>query len=167
MNVICEGGAEFESTINRITAVDFRPFSPPPPSPSPPPFIPNLTKPPGHEPLPSIEGCGLNHRQPSATCEDAAGAAPPLCQGMWAAYRRSTEERGTEKHEGGPSKWEARVVRHENGPRHLSWPVFSHLSFDPTNELKRTPRMMTTGIPATATRTSGRTTTRMPATTTT
>jgi len=39
----------------------------------------------GHEPLPSVEGCGLHpHRFGSLTSEDAIPAAPPLSKGMWA-----------------------------------------------------------------------------------
>ena len=34
-----------------------------------------------------------------------------------------------EKYEGGPRKWEARAVRHENGQRLLLLPVFSHFFF--------------------------------------
>jgi hypothetical protein len=36
---------------------------------------------------------------------------------MWAAYLRSMEELGRDDDKGGPMKWEAQVVRHENGPR--------------------------------------------------
>jgi hypothetical protein len=79
-------------------------------------------------------GSNLNHRRRTdLTSEDATVAAPPLFEGMWAAYTRSTEEWGTQKHEGGPMKWEARVVRHENGPRQMSWPVCSlFLAFLPS-----------------------------------
>jgi hypothetical protein len=58
-------GAEFQNDINRITVdIALIPPPPPPPSPplSPPQFARNHLKSPGHEPLPSIEGCGLNHQ---------------------------------------------------------------------------------------------------------
>jgi hypothetical protein len=57
-----------------------------------------------HPPLPSSEGCGrliVNQR------------------GTW----------GVEKREGGPRRWEAQAVRHENGQRQMSLPVFSHSLF--------------------------------------
>jgi hypothetical protein len=86
--------------------VDFRSISlilPPPPPPSPPQFARNHTQQPGNKPLPSIEGRGLDKSSHcSLTSEDAVAAAPPLFQGMWAAYHRSMEEWGMEKHEGGP-----------------------------------------------------------------
>ena len=62
----------------------------------------NLAWRPGNEPLPSIEGCGLRqHRPSSLTSEDAAAAAPPLSQGMWATWTRSMVEPGREEDEGG------------------------------------------------------------------
>ena len=55
------------------------------------------------EPLPSIEGCGLDfHRLGSLTSEDAAPATPPLSKGMWAAWFRSMDDPGREEVEGGP-----------------------------------------------------------------
>jgi len=73
--------------------VDIRSHLPPlsPPSPSPPPFAFKPTKPPGHEPLLSVEGCGLNRQHFSLRSEDAA-AAPPLSKGMWAAYPPHQDE---------------------------------------------------------------------------
>ena len=38
-----------------------------------------------------------------------AAAAPPLSQGMWVAYIRSTEEPGREKDEEEAKEWEAQV----------------------------------------------------------
>jgi len=72
------------------------------PSPSPPPAsAANVACRPGHEPLPSLEGCGLNqHRSSSLTSEDAAAAAPPLSKGMWAVWTRSSEDPGLETDEG-------------------------------------------------------------------
>ena len=56
-------------------------------------------------------------------------SAPPLFRGMWVAPSRSTEELGMEKYEGGPRKWEAHTVHHENGQQLLMLPVFSHSFF--------------------------------------
>ena len=40
---------------------------------------------PGDEPLPSIEGCGLDqNRLGLLRSEDVGAAAPPLSKGMWA-----------------------------------------------------------------------------------
>jgi len=69
-----------------------------------------------HPPLPSSEGCGqliVNQR------------------GSW----------GVEKREGGPRKWEAQAVRHENRQRHLSLPVFSHSFFLRPPLMPVTPRL--------------------------
>jgi len=40
------------------------------------------------------------------------------------AQDRSMEDLGREKREGGPSKWQAQVVRYENDPRLWLWLVF-------------------------------------------
>jgi len=54
----------------------------------------NHTRAPTHEPLPSIEGCGLlQYRIGSLRSEVAASAAPPLSKGMW-AWRRGKWEAG-------------------------------------------------------------------------
>jgi len=54
------------------------------------------------EPLPSVEGCGLNYqRHCSLTSKDAAAPAPPLSKGMWVVQSRSTEDLEREDHEGG------------------------------------------------------------------
>jgi hypothetical protein len=50
---------------------------------------------------------------------------------------RCMEELGREEKKGGPMEWEAHPVCHENGPRPLSWPVFSTIFFfDPATDLK-------------------------------
>ena len=55
-----------------------------------------------NEPLPSVEGCGLNYqRHCSLTSKDAAAPAPPLSKGMWAVQSRSTKDLEREDHEGG------------------------------------------------------------------
>jgi hypothetical protein len=51
---------------------------------------------------------------------------------MWAAHRRSMEDLGNKERQGG-KPWEAQVVRHGNGPRHMSWSIFSH--FPASNKL--------------------------------
>ena len=67
-----------------------------------------------HKPLPSIEGCGLNHHHVSSLRSEVAAAdAPPLSKGILAAQHHSTEELGMDKHEWGPMEWEAPVVSYE------------------------------------------------------
>jgi hypothetical protein len=99
-NIIFKGKRSFNSP-SIPSRVDFHSFSlilPPPPPPSPPQFTHNHTQQLGSESLPSIEGCGPDQSPHcSLTSEDAVAAAPPLFQGMWAAYHRSTEEWGMEK----------------------------------------------------------------------
>ena len=47
------------------------------------------------------------------------------------------EELGRQEQKGGPMKWEAHLVCHENGPQPLSWPVFFPLFlFHPATDLK-------------------------------
>ena len=70
---------------------------------------------PRHEPLPSIEGCGLDfHRHCSLTSEDAAHGLASLDGGSGEGGSRG----GTHK-VGGPGG----VTKHE--PRRLSWFVFA------------------------------------------
>jgi hypothetical protein len=57
-------------------------------------------KPPGHEPLLSVEGCGLNQQHFSLRSGDAAAAALPLSKGMWAAYPPQQDET-TPRHDEG------------------------------------------------------------------
>jgi len=45
--------------------------------------LPNNAQKPGDEPLPSLEGCGLNHQHPGCTEQKAATPAPPLSKQMW------------------------------------------------------------------------------------
>jgi hypothetical protein len=83
------------------------PIPPPPLSRSPPQFALNHTQPAGNEPLPSLEGCGLNFKPlNSLRNADSGESAPPLSTGMWAAYGRSMEDWGVElgmrKYEGEP-----------------------------------------------------------------
>ena len=98
-SVICKGKQSFNppSTPSWLTFVHL-PLFLPPPLPSLPQFAHNHTQQPDHEPLPSIEGCGLDYQHLcSLTSEDAAPAAPPLSQGMWAVQTRSLEEPGKDK----------------------------------------------------------------------
>jgi hypothetical protein len=67
--------------------------------------------------------------------------APPHSRdvGMFNLARRDAiEGLGREEQKGGPRKWEALAVRHENGPRRLSGPAFlpSISSRPPANDLK-------------------------------
>ena len=56
-----------------------------------------------HEPLPSVEGCGLDfHRHCSLRSEDATPGAPPLYKGMWAIRSCSTGDPGRQEDEGDP-----------------------------------------------------------------
>ena len=103
-SVICEGKQSFNppSTPSQLTFVHPPLFLPPPPPPSPPQFARNHTQQPDHEPLPSIEGCGLDdQRLCSLTSKDAAPGAPPLSQGMWVVQTHSTEDPRREEDQGG------------------------------------------------------------------
>jgi hypothetical protein len=57
---------------------------------------------------------------------------------MWAASCHSKQEWGSEKHEGGPRKWEVQRVRHENEVRRKLYFVFTipSLPHPPTNDIK-------------------------------
>jgi hypothetical protein len=84
------------------------------------------------------------------TMEHKPHGAPPLCWGMWA---REKEEfgKGMEQPEGGPRKWEAQPVRHENGPRRGSFSPFPH----PSPSLTSQPRSRWPQQPGTAERQPG------------
>jgi len=76
-----------------------------PPSPSPSSTTPVQL---ADEPLPSIEGCGLDfHQLGFLTSEDTAPAAPPLSKGMWARRRGKggAERRWGERGKEGKMRW--------------------------------------------------------------
>ena len=87
--------------------------------------LPNHAQKPGDEPLPSHEGCGLNHQHPGCAEQKAATPAPfqtdvgrlILDRGNWRNRRRN----GEWKNEGGPRNWEAHLVRHETNHDLPSW----------------------------------------------
>ena len=124
-------------------------------SPSPPPAsAASITCRPGHEPLPSLEGCGLNQlRSSSLTSEETHTPAPPLSKGMWA---------GISSLDGGMMEGQTQGGTHEvGGPCSASFfppPLFDRANVALTIEMMtmRTPTMTTT-------RTPGRATTRTPA----
>jgi len=101
LNTIFEGEWSFNHTSTAST-VYVHSFSPPPHSPSPLHFALNRTQIHGHEPLPSVEGCGLIQQYlNSLRSEDASATALPLSRGMWVAHHCSTEELGREGWKGG------------------------------------------------------------------
>ena len=88
----------------------------------------------GNEPLPSIEGCGLNQRH--LRSEDSTAAPLPFQRDVgwliftqWGELGRSAKEWGKEKNEGGPRNWEVHPVRHKTNHDGKSWFIFSYLSF--------------------------------------
>jgi hypothetical protein len=104
-NTIFAGERSFNhtSTASTVDVHSFSPVPPPPHSPSPPHFAPNRTQIHGHEPLPSVEGCGLiQQHHSSLRSEDTSATTPPLSRGMWVAHHRSMEELGREDWKGGP-----------------------------------------------------------------
>ena len=96
-------------------------------------------------PSPLMRDVGSNTNAPANVKWTAPTPAPPLSNGMWAAYSCVMEELGRKDNQGEPMKSEAHVVRRENGPRQMSWPVFSYpSSIDPSDEIRTTQHLAAT-----------------------
>jgi hypothetical protein len=66
-------------------------------------------------PSPPLRDVGPINNAP----QQGQGEENPSCpryRGMRVAHRHSMEELGREEREGGPKKWEAQLVHHENDP---------------------------------------------------
>ena len=84
----------------------------------PPQLARNHLQPRGHEPLPSIEGCGLNHRHPGMCKMDDRRTRPsPLQRDVGRYVLTRPGNWGAEK-QGGPKEWEARPVHRKNADIH-------------------------------------------------
>jgi len=96
--------------------------------------LPNHAQQPGDEPLPSHEGCGINHQHPGCAEQKAATPAPPLSKGMWAGLystggiREIGEGRGMEK-QGGTQELGGPSSASRNEPRPSVVVRFSNPSF--------------------------------------
>ena len=94
----------FKYTSNPSLLIFIRFFHPPPlhHHPHPCPHAANLACQPRDEPLPSIEGCGLDYQHHcSLRSEDAGIPTPPLSKGMWVADFHSMEDLEREDCKGG------------------------------------------------------------------
>ena len=116
------GGAEFKTSINRITV---RSLS----------FLHHHHHPRHHprhhnspattrnhpttSPSPLLRDVGSTIHTSGCAKRTTAAPAPPLSKGMWAGIYLLDRGIGEGKHKGGPKKWEARPVRRKNGLRHL------------------------------------------------
>ena len=83
-------------------------------------FALNDMKPPNCEPLPSLEGCGLDQQLLSSLrSEDTTVAAPPLSKGMWVAFYCSSGASNNKPPPPSPSPLHS---HHNNDHNNSGWP---------------------------------------------